>query len=86
MIAVFTKYDQLRRETSFRLEDQGLNTSADAVLLNAEVEKIFKEQYLAKLLGSAPAVRFGSENFINQLYVLCCFLSRRNAQARSKVS
>ena len=66
VIAVFTKYDQLVRETSFRLEDQGLDTS-DAVLLNAEVEKIFKGQYLAKLPVSAPAVCLESENFVNQL-------------------
>jgi hypothetical protein len=66
VIAVFTKYDQLRRETSFRLEDQGLETSTDAALLNAEVEKIFKEQYLAKLPVSAPAVCLESEDFVNQ--------------------
>jgi len=63
VIAVFTKYDQLRRETSFRLEDQGLE-STDAALLNAEVEKIFKDQYLAKLTGSPPAVRLESENLL----------------------
>jgi len=47
--------------------DQGLDTSPDPVLLNAEAEKIFKEQYLAKLPVSAPAVRLESENFVNQL-------------------
>ena len=67
VIAVFTKYDQLRRETSFRLEDQGFDTSTDAALLDAEVEKIFEEQYLAKLPVSAPAVRLESGNFVNQL-------------------
>src|SRR6267142_2651320 len=63
VIAVFTKYDQFRLETSFRLEDQG----TDAALLNAEVEKTFEEQYLARLPVSAPAVRLESENFVNQL-------------------
>jgi len=65
VIAVFTKYDQFRRETIFRLEDQGLDTSTNPVLLNAEVERTFNEQYLAKLTGSEPAVRLGGENFVN---------------------
>jgi len=60
VIAVFTKYDQFRRETSFRLEDQG----TDAALLNAEVEKIFNKEYLAKLRESAPFVCLESESFI----------------------
>jgi hypothetical protein len=67
VIAVFTKYDQFRREIIFRLEDQGLDTSSDAALLNAEMEMIFKEQYLANLTESAPVVCLESENFVNQL-------------------
>ena len=60
---VFTKYDQFRRETIFRLEDQGLATGTDPALLNAEVERIFNEEYLAKLTGSPPVVRLKSENY-----------------------
>jgi|SRR6266850_3658924 len=67
VIAVFTKYDQFRRETIFRLEDQGFDTSTDPARLNAEMERIFKEQYLAKLMGCAPIVRLESENLVNQL-------------------
>jgi hypothetical protein len=67
VIAVFTKYDQFRRETIFRLEDQGVDTSTDPARLDAEIEKIFNEQYLAKLTGSAPVVHLESENFVNQL-------------------
>jgi hypothetical protein len=62
VIAVFTKYDQFRRETIFMLEDRALDTCTDA-----EVERVFKEQYLAKLTGSAPVVRLESENAVNQL-------------------
>ena len=65
VVAVFTKYDQFRRETSFRLEDQGFDPSTDTALLNAEVEKVFEEQYLAKLPVSAPAVCLESESFVN---------------------
>jgi hypothetical protein len=67
VIAVFTKYDQFRRETIFRLEDQGVDTSTNPARLDAEIEKIFNEQYLAKLTGSAPVVHLESENFVNQL-------------------
>ena len=60
VIAVFTKYDQFKREISFRLEDQGRNTGLS--LLNAEVERIFQEQYLTGLKGSPPVVRVESED------------------------
>jgi len=67
VIVVFTKYDQFRRDIKYILENQGLDTSTDPALLNAEVEKIFKEEYLTKLPVPAPAVRLESENCINQL-------------------
>jgi hypothetical protein len=65
VIAVFTKYDQFRREINFKLEDQGLGTSTEPGLLNAEVERIFEKQYLANLRGAAPFVRLESEKFVN---------------------
>jgi hypothetical protein len=64
VIVIFTKYDQFRRETYFRLEDQGLDTCTDPALLNAEVEKIFNKEYLAKLRESTPFVCLESESFI----------------------
>jgi hypothetical protein len=64
VIAVFTKFDQFRREINFRLEDQGLDPSTDPGLLNAEVERIFEKQYLANLRGAAPFVRLESEDLI----------------------
>ena len=63
VIAVFTKYDQFRRETIFSLEDQGFDARTDLARLNAEMERTFKEQYLAKLTGSVPVVRLESEEF-----------------------
>ena len=62
VIAVFTKYDQFRREMIYKLEDQGLAASTDPALLNAEMERIFNKEYLAKLGGSPPVVRLESEN------------------------
>jgi hypothetical protein len=67
VIAVFTKYDQFRRNIMMKLEDQGRGTSQEPELLNAEVEKVFNDQYLAMLGESAPFVRLESENFGNQL-------------------
>ena len=60
MIAVFTKYDQFRRDVGFKLEDQNL----DPALLDTEVEKFFKKEYLARLRESAPFVRLESEFFL----------------------
>jgi hypothetical protein len=64
VIAVFTKYDQFRRNVQMKLEDQGSDTGPE--LLNAEVEKVFNEQYLANLTGSPPVVCLESENFVNE--------------------
>jgi len=69
VIAVFTKYDQFRRDIGFKLEDQNL----DPALLDSEVEKIFKKEHLAKLRESAPFVRLESESFVDQL--LCSALN-----------
>jgi hypothetical protein len=66
VIAVFTKYDQFRREIRMKLEDQ----SRDPVDLddNAEAEKIFNERYLANLGGPPPApfVCLESKDLVNQ--------------------
>jgi len=67
VIAVFTKYDQFKREINYKLEDQSLNTSTNSVLLNAELERVFKEQYLANIKGSAPFVCLESKNFVHWL-------------------
>jgi hypothetical protein len=67
VIAVFTKYDQFKREINFKLEDQGLDTDTHPALLNAEMERIFNKEYLARLAGSPPVVRLEGENFVNQL-------------------
>jgi hypothetical protein len=60
VLAVFTKYEQFRREVMMKLEDQ----KRDPALLNNEMEKIFKEHYLAKLRGSPPFVCLESEGFV----------------------
>jgi hypothetical protein len=61
VIAVFTKYDQFRRNIGIKLEDQ----HRDSSLLDAEVESVFNEHYMAGLPGppSPPFVRLESEDF-----------------------
>jgi hypothetical protein len=69
VIAVFTKYDQFKRDIKMKLEDENLETDLDV-----EVEKIFDRHYLAGLGGHPPFVRLESEHFVNQLacIVLIC--------------
>jgi hypothetical protein len=62
VIAVFTKYDQFRRDIRIKLEDQ----HHDPVLLNDEMERIFGEHYLTDLKGSPLFVRLESEDFVYQ--------------------
>jgi hypothetical protein len=59
VIAVFTKYDQFRRNIGIKLEDQ----HRDPSLLDAEVESVFKEHYLGSLTGPPPSIRLESEDF-----------------------
>jgi hypothetical protein len=59
VIAVFTKYDQFRRDIMFKLEDQGRDPS----LLDTKVESVFNEHYLARLKGPPPFIRLESKDF-----------------------
>jgi hypothetical protein len=59
VIAVFTKYDQFRREIKMKLEDQ----DRDPAQVDNDVENIFKEHFLGKLKGSPPFVRLESKDF-----------------------
>ena len=61
MIAVFTKYDQFRREIKFKLEDK----DPDQTLLDLEIERVFGEQYLANLRGPPAFVRLESKGIVN---------------------
>jgi hypothetical protein len=59
VIAVFTKYDQFRRDIRIKLEDQ----HRDPSLLDTEVENVFNEHYVAGLTGPPPFIRLESEDF-----------------------
>jgi hypothetical protein len=69
VIAVFTKFDQFKRDVKMKLEDEGRDLEPN---LNEEVDSIFREHYQA-MLGEAPLfVRLESEDFsfIDQ-HLLC---------------
>jgi hypothetical protein len=57
VIAVFTKYDQFRRNIKINLEDE----HRDPSLLHAEVESVFNKHYLGGLTGPPPFIRLESE-------------------------
>ena len=59
VIAVFTKYDQFKRNIKMKLEDEDRGPETD---LDAEAEKIFQREYLAKLNGRPPFIRLESED------------------------
>jgi hypothetical protein len=58
VIAVFTKYDQFKREVKMKLEDQ----DRDPAHVDDDVEDIFNEHFLGSLKGSTPFVRLESED------------------------
>ena len=58
VIAVFTKFDQFKRNIKMKLEDEHRDTEID---LDAEAEKIFEQHYLASLNGPPPFIRLESE-------------------------
>jgi hypothetical protein len=67
VIAIFTKFDQFKRDVKIKLEDRGRDPE---IHLDDEVERIFKERYLAYLVGPPPFIRLQSEDFLNE-YELC---------------
>jgi len=58
VIAVFTKFDQFRRNIRMELEDEGGDPGTD---LNTKVENMFNQRYLARLNGPPPFIRLESE-------------------------
>jgi len=59
VIAVFTKFDQFKRDIKMKLQDEGCDPEMD---LNAEVENIFNQHYMAYLNGPPPFIRLESED------------------------
>lgn len=62
MIAVFTKYDQFKREIKMKMEDACRDSGST---FGDEVERIFHQHYLAGLGGTPPFVCLESENLLS---------------------
>ena len=55
VIAVFTKYDQFKRDIKIKLEDRcGGNAMVTWKEANDEAEKIFQDQYWNVIKGDSP--------------------------------
>jgi len=54
VIALFTKYDQFKRDIKIRLEDEHGHPGTD---IEAEVKSAFEQHYLASLSESPPVIR-----------------------------
>ena len=62
VIAVFTKYDQFKRNTKMKLVHEGRDPVAH---FNTEVESVFNQYYLARISGHPPFVCLESEDFVS---------------------
>ena len=60
VIALFTKYDQFKRDIKMKLEDEPNHPETD---IDAEVKRVFEQHYLARLSGPPPFMCLESENF-----------------------
>jgi hypothetical protein len=58
VIAVFTKFDQFKRNIKMKLEDEGRDPETH---FGTEVESVFHQNYLDSLSGPPPFVRLESE-------------------------
>ena len=61
VIAVFTKYDQFKRNIKMKSEDEGCEPLA-GTQLDTEAESVFNQYYLDGLSKPPPFVRLESEN------------------------
>ena len=63
VIAVFTKYDQFKRNITMKLMGEGRDLGTH---FDIEVESVFNRHYLARLSGSPAFVRLESKDFLSQ--------------------
>ena len=61
VIAVFTKFDQFRRNIKMMLEDEGRDPE---IHLDTELENVFRRYYFGRLKGDQPFVRLESEDLL----------------------
>ena len=64
VVAIFTKYDQFKRNIKMKLEDEGRDLETH---FRTEVESVFNRYYLSGLGGNPPFIRLESEDIFSQL-------------------
>jgi hypothetical protein len=64
VIAVFTKYDQFKRNIKMKLEDEAHEGRDPEKNFETEVESVFNDHYLASLGKTTSFVRLESEDFL----------------------
>jgi hypothetical protein len=65
VIALFTKYDQFKRNVKIKLKGHP-ETNIDA-----EVKRHFEQDYLASLSGPPPFICLESEDFVTNEPIFC---------------
>ena len=75
VIAVFTKYDQFKRNIKMKLEDEALEGRGPGKSLETEVESVFNHHYLASLGRTPPFVRLESKDFFKLIHARDHFCS-----------
>jgi len=72
VIALFTKYEQFKRDIKMKLEDENEDDHPLAETdIGTEVKRVFEQQYLAGLCGPPPFICLESEYFFyQQIYIL----------------
>ena len=68
VIALFTKYDQFKRDIKMNLEDEHYHPETD---IDAEVKRVFEQQYLARLCGPPPFICLESKDLHTDEPVFC---------------
>ena len=63
VIAVFTKFDQFKRNIKMQLEDEGRDQETH---IETEVKSVFDRHYLGNFSEPPPFVRLESEDFLRQ--------------------
>ena len=69
VLALFTKYDQFKRNVKMWLEDH--NLIHQEMNIDAEVKRWFEQHYLASLSGPPPFICLESEDFVTDAPIFC---------------
>jgi len=67
VIALFTKYEQFKRDIEIKLRNERGHPESD---IDAEAKRVFEQQYLSSLIGDPPSICLESKDFVSDTYIL----------------